>query len=130
MPKWFAGATFTSADQPVGVEFTERMAGFVSTSVTDSPEAGAEHGRVTESPLSFTLTILVEDIDRFVEDAGHTGTMVGSVECPALSPEPMDVSDGVFNLMRLDGASVDTRQFNYNMTLVARDGSEYRFEGP
>ncbi len=129
LPKWFAGATFTAADRPAGVEFTERMAGFVSTSETGSYDAGAEHGRVTESPLSFTLTILVEDIDRFVDEPGHTGTMVGSVECPALSPEPMDVSDGVFNLMRLAESSVDMRQFNYNMTLTAHDGSEYRFEG-
>ena len=129
VPKWFAGATYSSADRPVGVEFTERMAGFVSTIETASYEAGAEHGRVTESPLSFTLTILVEDIDRFIEDRDHTGAIVGSVECPALSAEPLDVSDGVFNLMREEGTSVDMRQFNYNMTLSARDGTEYRFEG-
>jgi cholesterol oxidase len=115
--------------QPAGVEFTERMAGYISTAVTLPHETAARRGKEAGSPLSFTVTVLIDDVDRFVDDREHRGRIIGSVACPGLSPEPLDIFDGVFNLMRIDEAAVETKRFDYRFSLGARDGSEYYFEG-
>jgi cholesterol oxidase len=39
------------------------------------------------------------------------------------------VFDGVFNLMRVDEAAVETKRFEYRFSLGARDGGEYHFTG-
>ncbi len=127
--KMFAGAPLTRAEKAAGVEFTERMAGFISRTELSDYKAAEAAGQQADDPFSFTLTVRVDDIDAFVADPQHTAPMFGSVICPALSPEPLDVSDAVFNLMRTDTGRVDTRRFDYRMTLVARDGAEYHFEG-
>jgi len=114
---------------PAGVEFTERMAGYISSDVTLPHETAARRGKESGSPLSFTVTILIDDVDRFIHDKEHRGRIFGSVECPGLSPDPLDIFDGVFNLMRVDEAAVETKRFDYRFSLGARDGSEYYFEG-
>lgn len=115
--------------KPAGVEFTERMAGYVSTAVTLPHETAARRGKEADTAMSFTLTILIDDVDRFVAEKNHNGRIVGSVECPALSPHPLEVFDGVFNLMRVDEAAVKTKRFEYRFSLGARDGSEFHFTG-
>ena len=115
--------------EPAGVEFTERMAGYVSPAATMPHETAARRGKEAGTPLSFTVTVLIDDVDRFVDDKLHRGRIIGSVSCPALSPEPLEIFDGVFNLMRIDEAAVETKRFDYRFSLGARDGSEYFFEG-
>lgn len=115
--------------RPPGVEFTERMAGFISQAVTLPHETAARRGKEEGQPFSFTLTVLVEDVDRFVADPEHPGRIVGNVECPALSPQPLEIFDGRFNLMRTDEHSVETKRFEYRFSLAARDGAEYYFHG-
>lgn len=113
---------------PVGAEFTERMAGFMSAASNDY--AGAERsGREENNAFSFTATILIRDIDVFVKDPAHTGVITGSVSCPTLSSDPLIISNGEFNLLVTDEASVHTRRFEYKMRLTASNGSVYRFEG-
>jgi cholesterol oxidase len=114
---------------PAGVEFTERMAGYVSEAVTLPHETAARRGKEGGSPLSFTVTVLIDDVDHFVDDKAHRGRIIGSVDCPGLSPEPLDIFDGEFNLMRVDENAVETKRFDYRFSLGARDGSEYYLEG-
>jgi cholesterol oxidase len=114
---------------PAGVEFTERMAGYISPAVTLPHETAARRGEEAGTPLSFTVTVLVDDVDRFIHDKAHRGRIIGQVDCPGLSPEPLDIFDGVFNLMRIDEVAVETKRFDYRFSLAARDGSEYYFEG-
>ena len=78
---------------------------------------------------SFTVTVIIDDVDQFVSDTQHAGRIVGTVECPALSPDPLDIFDGQFNLMRVDEHTVETKRFDYRFSLGARDGSEYYFNG-
>jgi len=114
---------------PAGVEFTERMAGYISPSVTLPHETAARRGKEAGTPLSFTVTVIVDDVDRFLHEKEHRGRIIGQVDCPGLSPEPLEIFDGVFNLMRIDEVEVETKRFDYRFSLAARDGSEYYFEG-
>ena len=114
---------------PAGVEFTERMAGFISPDVTLPHETAARRGRDAGTPLSFTVTVLVDDVDRFVDEKQHSGRIIGTVECPSLSPEPMSIFDGTFNLMRMDADAVETKHFDYRFSFAARDGREFYLEG-
>jgi len=114
----------------VGIEFTERMAGFFSAGTTDEDYRRAEErGRHDGSTLSFTLTIAAEDLDRMLRDSDHPATMVGTVTAPALSDSPLVVTGGRFNLFVDDPERPGTRRMWYRMKLVAEDGSAFFFEG-
>lgn len=115
--------------RPAGVEFTERMAGYISPAVTLPHETAARRGKDEGYACSFTLTVIVDDVDRFISDTQRPGRIVGTVECPALSPDPLEIFDGRFNLMRVDEHTVETKRFDYKFSLAARDGSDYYFEG-
>lgn len=117
------------AAPPIGIEFTERMSGFVSTAVTDDFGAGAKRGEKDGEALDFILTIVAADVDRFVTEPEHAARMSGTVTAPKLSPDPLAVSDAVFNLFTVDSEQVETRTMEYRMKLTAEDGREYWFHG-
>lgn len=128
-PLIVASSIDEKAARPAGIQFTERMSGFISRRVLDNYEAAGEAGKNDNDAFNFTGTIVVEDIDRFVSDTAHAGKIVGSVECPSLSPEPLLISNGTFNLMRVDEDAVEVRRFDYQMTLTDRDENAYNFAG-
>jgi cholesterol oxidase len=115
------GAPRRSASDPVsspntvGVTFTERMAG--SIKLRRGGDATA---------FSFTATITINDLDRFLADANHTGRLSGTVVAPALSPEPLDMSGGTFNLMKPDADEPNVRRFDYRATLTGRGAEQAR----
>jgi cholesterol oxidase len=118
----------------VGVEFTERMQGFVSTKVTDAVELegyrrGDQLGQEENSPFSFILTIATEDVDTFVHDPAHEARMLGTVEAPALSSQPLSVTDGWFNLFVEDPEEIGTRKMSYRMRMTSEEGHTYHFTG-
>src|SRR5262249_12094144 len=114
---------------PAGVEFTERMAGYLSPAVNVPHETAARRGKEAGTTLSFTVTVLIDDVDRFVDDKQHRGRIIGTVQCPSLSPEPLEIFDGVFNLMSVDESAVGTKRFEDKFSLGGRGGSGYYFEG-
>lgn len=128
-PVRIAGAGRDKARQPIGIEFTERMAGYIAMSSDADYAAAARAGAAVGTDFSFTLTIHVDNIDAFATDASHEAVITGTAQCAALSPEPLDVMSGRFNLMREDMDRVDTRRFDYVMQLHARDGEVYDFKG-
>lgn len=118
-----------AAARRLGIEFTETMRGYVSTSVTTDYAAGARQGETDHSPCEFTLTIASDDLERMLTDPGHEARMVGTVTAPALSDRPLVVTDGVFNLFTVDPDQVGTRRMRYRMTLTAPDQRRFFFEG-
>jgi len=113
-----------------GIRFTETMRGFFSTAVKDGRFEEAERlGRQEKTPFEFTLTISADDVDRFTSDPSHQAAMTGTATAPSLSPDPMSVSDAVFNLFVVDPARVDTRQMLYRMKLRTSAGREMYFSG-
>jgi cholesterol oxidase len=115
--------------QALGIEFTETMAGYLSTRVTDDYQAAARHGQAEGSTCSFTLTIIGEDLERMLSDPSHQARMIGTVSAPALSAEPITVTDGVFTLFVTDPDRVEMRQMRYRMKLTTEEGSKYYFVG-
>ncbi len=118
-----------SAPQKVGIEFTETMSGYFSTSVKDDYRRGEEQGKKDNSPFTFTLTITSEDVESMVSDPQHEARIVGTVIAPALSPHPLTVNNGTFNLFVVDPREPATRRMWYKMPLAAQDGRVYFFEG-
>ncbi len=116
-----------NGDRPTGVVFTERMAGFVASN-PDYREAEAA-GRVAGNTFEFTVTVRIADVDRFMLDPEHRGTLSGTALCRKLSAEPLDISDGVFRLMRKSADAAETRRFEYEMRLTSREGRRFRLRG-
>jgi cholesterol oxidase len=116
------------APQP-GIEFTETMRGYVSASSDGDYQAAAEAGKAENSPFSFTLTIVSDELELMLADPGHQARMVGTVVAPALSPQPITATDGVFNLFVDDPDHVDTKLMRYRMRLTTEEGRRYLFTG-
>ncbi len=124
----------------LGIEFTETMRGFFSTAFTQKPDTDLDRyeraflrGKSDRSPLEFTVTVTAADLQKLIDDPAHPGTIVGTVIAPALSVEPLTVTEGVFNLFETCfegvGDQVGVRHMQYNMKLTAEDGSDYFFSG-
>jgi cholesterol oxidase len=113
----------------VGIQFTEKMRGYISTSVTDDYDAAAKAGKRDDSPFSFVLTIVSDDLEQMLTDPDHQARMVGTVEAPALSPDPLSASEGVFNLFVEDPAQVGAKLMRYRMKLTTEAGQRYLFSG-
>lgn len=137
---WHIDYTLPSAPRkPVaaptlGVQFTETMKGYFSKDFTQPQgtdlklyEAAAKRGKSDNSPIEFTLTITANDLNRMIKEPEHAATLVGTLDAPGLSPEPLTASNGVFNLFEEYQEQVGVRHMNYDMKLTAEDGSDYYF---
>jgi len=113
----------------LGIQFTETMKGYFSSEHKNDFEKGYEQGEADDSPFKFTLTIRSLDLDQMLKNENHQARMVGTVQAPALSPEPLTVSKGHFNLFVTDKSNVNTRQMRYRMQLNAEDGRHFYFYG-
>jgi cholesterol oxidase len=122
-------AESTNGKQPIGIQFTETMRGFLSTRVLDDYAAAAKAGEEDGSSFAFTLTIRSDDLDAMLTNPDHAASIVGTVEAKALSPEPLSVTQGVFQLFVADPEHVRGRRMWYRMSLDAEDGQRYAFEG-
>ncbi len=114
---------------PIGVEFTETMTGFFSDAVKDDFKTGFVQGKKDGSPFEFTLTIVVDDVDRMIAEPDHSAVMTGIVKAPVLSGETLQVPDGKFYLFVDEKERAMTRRMIYKMPVVAEDGRRYFFEG-
>lgn len=83
-------------DQKPGISFRETMAGPFALGVTD-PQAGAADGRTAGTTLTMNATVLIRDIDLFINDRDHAGELVGHIWFPPLGDD-IPARDGKFNL--------------------------------
>lgn len=132
---WTIDYTLPSRPRPrpqvdtVGIEFTERMAGHFSTRVVDDFGRAEEDGRATDSSFEFILTIVANDVDRLVTDESYQAGMVGTVRAPALSSQPLSVTEGRFTLLARDPDHVGGKNMRYRMKMTSTEGNHYWFEG-
>ena len=112
-----------------GVQFTETMRGFAPPPPLDDYQAGFDRGEADDSPLEFTVTVTADDVDALVGDRDHEADLAGTVTAPALSPTPLKVEGGRFNLLVRDAEHAGARQMLYSMPLVADDGRRFLLEG-
>ncbi|MEP6976513.1 MAG: GMC family oxidoreductase [Thermoleophilia bacterium] len=116
-------------EQRPGIQFTETMKGFVSSSAAEDYEAGARQGEREGSSFQFTVTIVADDVDALLKGADHEARIIGTVVAPKLSDHPLVVTDGLFNLFVSDAASPDDRRMRYRMRLSSEEGGRYFFDG-
>jgi cholesterol oxidase len=123
----YAPAATSTRGAPSGgaLAFTERMAGFVSTTVLEDYAAAAADGRRRASRFEMVLTIGSSDVAAMVADPEHSGSIVGTVHAPALSDEALTVRQGLFNLFVADGGEIHTHRMRYRMRLHATDGRTF-----
>jgi cholesterol oxidase len=114
----------------VGIQFTERMAGFVgpATAELGHDEAYAA-GKATNSRFAFVLTLATDDLDATLDDPNKPMTLDGTVDAPWLSPAPLQVSHGKFALLSRDPDRPDTTNMIYEMALHGVDGRCWTFRG-
>ena len=112
-----------------GIQFTEAMEGYFSTKVTADFAAGARQGKADASSLRLIVTVSSDDVERLMADPDHAGTIVGTVTAPALSVQPLTLTNGKFYLFIRDPNQFNLRYMRYLGTLNAQDGSTYFFEG-
>ena len=117
------------SDQKIGIRFTERMVGPFSTEALDDFETAAARGKAEGSEFEFTLTCISDDLETMLTDDSHAARLLGTVTCPALSPEPLTVTQGHFNLFVRDPDQERTRRMRYTMRLTSREGKVFSFEG-
>ena len=116
----------------VGIGFTEKMKGYFSVNVDegDSLEVyrSAEvSGRAANSGMAFTLTIHSDNLDEMISSPEHAAKMMGTLEAPALSEQPLSVTNGVFNLFVVYPETPDTKHMVYKMNLHAESGEQFYF---
>lgn len=122
------------ADKKLGVRFTETMKGYLSTDA-QSGEAlstyrtAAAQGETDDLSIDFTLTIFSHDLESMLNDPSHPAKISGSVNCQALSKQPLTASEGVFNLFEQMPSPPDTRHMIYSMVLSSEEGQAYYFKG-
>jgi cholesterol oxidase len=113
----------------LGLQFTERMTGFFSANVQDDFAQGAKQGREEGSPFEFTLIISAADLHAMIDRPEHQARTLGTVVAPCLSPQPLTVTGGEFNLFVQDPDHPHTRQMQYRMHMTTTEGRTYYFSG-
>ena len=120
--------------QTIGIQFTETMKGYFSSKhrVGDELEIyeeAAAAGKEDDSSIAFTLTIISNDLNATIENAQHRANIVGTIDIPALSDEPLLVNQGIFNLFVVYPETPGTKRMNYKMQLTDSAGKHYWFSG-
>lgn len=114
------------ARSPVGVRFTEHMAGPAAVGQTD-PGAGRLAGEADGTRLGFRLTISVDDLDRFIVDPRSAADAQGWVESDVLGGR-LPVERGEFNLFVDEGDPADKRML-YRLWFRDAAGHRLRLDG-
>jgi cholesterol oxidase len=111
----------------IGLRFTETMKG--TYHVGDAKPDGQTDDATEGTPISFTVTVVSDDLADMLSNRQHEARMIGTLTCNALSSQPMTVSDGIFNLFVVDETNVERRNMNYRMTLDTVEGKHFYLTG-
>ncbi len=102
-----------------GLAFTERMRGTL--------RSAAGGGR--NATLDLLLHVTSPDVERMISGQERGAGVMGLALAPLLSPEPLRVERGGFNLFTALNCRVETRNIAYNLHLAAADGSVFELKG-
>ncbi|AFZ03359.1 alpha/beta fold hydrolase [Calothrix sp. PCC 6303] len=104
--------------ETVGIEFTETMRGNFSLENTN-----------IETKFEFTLSIIASDLEKMLADVTHPAKIIGTVTAPAISPTPLTVTNGEFNLFVVDVDGINTKKMHYRFPMWDEDGKIYYLDG-
>jgi cholesterol oxidase len=109
---------------PVGIRFCETMRGHMSILPVAQGKACTN-----EAALSFTVSVIAEDLERLIKDPAHEAHILGTVEAPALSPRPLVATAGRFQLFVADPETTSARLMRYEMQLTSEEGRRFSLSG-
>jgi cholesterol oxidase len=112
-----------------GIKFSEAMEGYFTLGITEDFVRGAKQGKEDGSSMRFVVTIESDDVDDMLSNPDHKANLFGSVSAPALSSDPMTVTNGEFYLFVRDPELPDTRLMRYRMNLTTEKGKVYSLDG-
>lgn len=107
------------------------MKGFLDKGHTPPDDYyGADRaGRLANTYVEFTLTITIQDLDRFLADKAHGAIANGVVRVDGFtSPAGAPVNGGVFNLF-VETAQLYDRRMLYALPFQGQDGRPYLLDG-
>ncbi|MGI9098141.1 MAG: GMC oxidoreductase [Solirubrobacteraceae bacterium] len=116
-----------AGEHPASLEFTEKMRGFV-TFGEDDFDKGFRAGKKSRTGLMFHVTVLMDDIERFIEDEQHPGAITGHVQCDALGGR-LEVERGWFNLFVEAGEHGERKLMKYRLFLQDGEGHPITLRG-
>lgn len=119
----------TSSYHKLGLQFIERMTGYFlrdpnidfDTLAATDPKA-ADH-------FEFTVTIRSEDLDDMITNRLHQALISGTVTSSVLSPQPMAIAHGIFNLFIENPDDVETRNMRYQLRFADANGTQFFLVG-
>jgi len=113
--------------RPITLQFSERMTGYLTPSSSDFA-AAADEAKAIGHTASAVYGIISPDLDATIADPDRSAKLTGTLHIPALSPDPMTIFDGLFNLfVNVEGKT--HKRMRYRMRLEAIDGKAYYFDG-
>ena len=114
------------ANETPGFTFREKMAGGFALGETD-PDAGAKAGHATGNVFTMHGTINIDDLNRFMSDPDHAGSITGTIDFEPLGLN-LPSTKGVFNLF--SPTSDPTMKYMvYELGFNASDGRPYYMAG-
>jgi len=116
-----------ASEHPASLEFTEKMRGFV-TFGEDDFDKGFRAGKKSKTALMFHLTVHMDDIERFIEDEQHPGTITGHVQSDAFGGK-LEVKEGWFNLFVEAGKHGERKLMKYRLFLEDAEGHPITLRG-
>src|SRR5512136_3125380 len=102
----------------LSLEFTETMSGWVGVGETDYVE-GRIAGQRENTPISFSVQILIDDLDLFINLSDHNARLVGKISFEPLGRE-IPIEDGRFNLFSVDPIE-GIRHMTYSFCFISKD---------
>jgi predicted acylesterase/phospholipase RssA len=114
------------SNETLGFTFREKMAGGFALGETE-PQIGQIAGRDAGNTFTMHATINIQDLDRFLSDAAHPGTLTGRI---SFAPLGLDIpsTTGVFNLFS-PTEDPTTNFMVYELGFNATDGKSYYLAG-
>ncbi len=109
-------------DAAPGLSFRETMSGPFSLGATD-PEAGTAGSAPV---LTMHATIFIQELDRFLSDPTHLGSLSGTIDYPPFGA-PIDAHHGVFRLFS-PTTEPNTKYMVYELAFE-RDGEPFYLAG-
>jgi uncharacterized protein (DUF362 family) len=114
------------AKEKVGLRFSEKMSGYLTEGEADF-EQGEKLGEEGNTPLSFEVTIHIDDVDDFTKLSGRKARLTGTLSYPPLGQD-LPIRGGLFSLFRPDPAT-GKRHMTYSFGVTGKDGQDYFLSG-
>lgn len=114
------------SNETLGFTFREKMAGGFALGESD-PQTGEKVGHDAGNTFTMHGTILIQDLERFMSDPGHAGSITGSIDFAPLGLG-LPSTSGVFNLFSPTDDPT-TKYMVYELGFNASTGESYYMAG-